>query len=176
MDKFQSQFADIVTLINESRNKAIKAVNTELINLYWNVGAYISKKIDAANWGEKTVDELALFIRKNHPELKGFTRSGLFRMRQFYETYSQVAIVSPLRTQLQGTENKDFEIVAPVVRQLGNKDLNEIQIVASSGRQFETDDIRNTIFSISKTAMYLNSSIYPSLTTKTICRKGCCAR
>ena len=60
----EKQFADIITLIKQSRVNAIKAVNTELINLYWNVGAYISKKVAAANWGQKTVDELAGFIQK----------------------------------------------------------------------------------------------------------------
>ena len=59
MDK---EFAEIIELIKQSRATAIKAVNTELINLYWNVGAYLDKQLANANWGEKTVDELASFI------------------------------------------------------------------------------------------------------------------
>lgn len=112
------EFTGIIELIKQSRAAAIKAVNTELINLYWNVGAYISKRIVSANWGEKTVDELAAFIQKNHPELKGFNRSGLYRMKQFYETYVLTSFVAPVVTQIQIAENEDDKIVAPVARQL----------------------------------------------------------
>ena len=49
------QFFEIVQLIKQSRNNALKAVNTELVNLYWNVGAYISKQLANASWGEKTL-------------------------------------------------------------------------------------------------------------------------
>ena len=59
MDK---RFSDIIGLILLSRNKAIRAVNVELINLYWNVGAYIKQKLTTTDWGDKTVSELANFI------------------------------------------------------------------------------------------------------------------
>lgn len=125
----QKQFADIIELIKESRATAIKAVNTELVNLYWNIGAYISKRIANANWGEKTVDELAGFIQKNHPELKGFSRSGFYRMVQFYETYASLAFVAPVVTQIQTTETEDSKIVAPVVRQL----QSDADLVSAAG-------------------------------------------
>ena len=83
------QFVEIIHLIKKSHNNALRAVNAELINLYWNVGKQVSHKLSVANWGEKTVDELANFIQKNHPELKGFNRRGIYRMRQFYETYAE---------------------------------------------------------------------------------------
>ena len=108
----EHDFLNLVALIQQSRASAIKSVNTELINLYWNVGAYISKRIASANWGEKTVDELALFIQNNHPDLKGFNKRGLYRMRQFYDTYSDKAIVSPLATQLQNTDYKHNAIMS----------------------------------------------------------------
>ena len=47
----ESQFSDIVQLIRQARNNAIKAVNTELINLYWEIGAHISQKVEASEWG-----------------------------------------------------------------------------------------------------------------------------
>lgn len=99
--KLNKQFSDIILLIKQSRGNAIKAVNTELINLYWNIGAYITHQLAQAAWGEKTVDELANYIQKNHPELKGFNRRGLYRMKQFYETYSGRPFVSSVMTQLQ---------------------------------------------------------------------------
>ncbi len=111
------QFTEIIYLIQQSRNKAIKAVNVELINLYWNIGAYIKQKISVAEWGDKTVDELAQFIQKNNPELKGFNQRGLYRMIQFYETYANVEFVSPVVRQIQHADNQYDKIVSPLVTQ-----------------------------------------------------------
>jgi len=102
----QQEFASIIALIERSQATAIRAVNTELVNLYWQVGQYINRRIADAAWGDKTIEELAEFIAKQHPEIKGFNRRGLYRMKQFYETYSNSSIVSSPMTQLQNTENQ----------------------------------------------------------------------
>ena len=66
------RFSDIIHLIKQSRANAIKAVNAELINLYWNIGEYVSLKIAQSEWGTSVVKELAKYIQVNEPELKGF--------------------------------------------------------------------------------------------------------
>ena len=71
----ETNFIEIAQLIKQARANALKTVNTELINLYWNVGFYISAKIKNAEWGGKTVSELADFLQKNHAEIKGFSRT-----------------------------------------------------------------------------------------------------
>ena len=68
--ELNKQFSEIIALIKQARGNAIKAVNIELINLYWNVGAYITHQLAQSTWGEKTVAELARFIQNNHLELK----------------------------------------------------------------------------------------------------------
>ena len=93
-------FRPVTALINAARHRAFQAVNTELIELYWRVGKYISRKLDSAVWGESVVDDLARYIKRQHPELKGFARPNLFRMRQFFETYRHDAKVSTLLRQL----------------------------------------------------------------------------
>lgn len=98
--RLDKQFTEVVRMIHEARCNAIKGVNTELVKLYWSIGEYISKKIKSAEWGDAVVDSLADFIQSRHPELKGFTRRTLYRMRQFYETYSGDKFVSPLVTQI----------------------------------------------------------------------------
>src|ERR1700733_12527207 len=113
----QDQFSNVISLIPQSQANALRAVNTELINLYWQVGEYISRQVAGAEWGEKTVDELAEFIAKQHPDIKGFNRRGLYRMKQFYELYNVLSIVSPVVTQLQLAENQQSIIVSPVVTQ-----------------------------------------------------------
>jgi len=95
-----NQFEDILHIIQNARIKALQSVNEHLVNLYWQVGEIISKKVASAAWGNKTVDELADYIRKNNPELKGFNRRGLYRMKQFYECYHQIENVSSMLTQI----------------------------------------------------------------------------
>ncbi len=96
----EEAFAEVVRLITTSREVAPQAVNTTLIELYWQVGAMISRKIEAEEWGAAVVDRLAAFIGRKEPNLRGFTRRNLFRMRQFYEAYARDSIVSPLVAQL----------------------------------------------------------------------------
>jgi len=103
--KQETQFLEVVGLIKQARTNAYQSVNGELINCYWQVGQYISQRIANASWGDKSVDELAKFIEKGHPELKGYDRRGLYRMKQFYETYRNTQIVAPLVRQLQLSEN-----------------------------------------------------------------------
>ena len=98
-------FEEVLKLIDAARLRATSAVNTTLIELYWRIGEYISRKIDSATWGEGVVDQLAEHIARTHPSLRGFTRRNLFRMRQFYETYRGNEKVSALLTQLPWTHN-----------------------------------------------------------------------
>jgi predicted nuclease of restriction endonuclease-like (RecB) superfamily len=101
----EAGFSEIVHLIDASRQRAIQSVNTTLIDLYWKVGEIISRKLDAAEWGDGVVDQLASYIARTQPGLRGFTRRNLFRMRQFYETYRDDAMVAPLVTQLPWTHH-----------------------------------------------------------------------
>ena len=98
--KDEGAFSEIVQLIAAAREQAVRDVNTILIDLYWKVGEIISRKIQAAEWGDATVDRLAQYIARTQPGIRGFSRPNLFRMRQFYETYKDDAIVSPLVRQL----------------------------------------------------------------------------
>ena len=98
-------FAEIVDLIVATRQRAVQTVNATLIDLYWQVGAIISRKIAAAEWGDGVVAQLAEHIARTQPGLRGFTRRNLFRMRQFYEAYRDDEIVSALLTQLPWTHH-----------------------------------------------------------------------
>jgi len=101
----EASFVEVAELILRSRERAFQAVNTALIDLYWQVGAYISRQLESAAWGEGVVEQLADYLARQHPDLKGFTRRNLFRMRQFHETYRADEKVSPLLRQLSWTHN-----------------------------------------------------------------------
>jgi predicted nuclease of restriction endonuclease-like (RecB) superfamily len=104
-DRQERSFQEIVGLIQQAQGRAYQAVNTALIDLYWRVGEYISRKLESAAWGEGVVDELAQYIARNHSDWRGFARPNLFRMRQFYTTYRNETKVSALLRQLPWTHN-----------------------------------------------------------------------
>src|SRR5690606_2439611 len=99
------QFTDIIQIIKQSRSNAIKAVNAELINLYWKIGEYISVKIENSEWGDAVVTELAKHIQQTEPEIKGFSDKNIWRMKQFYETYKDFPKLSPLVREISWTHN-----------------------------------------------------------------------
>jgi len=148
----ENRFTDIIRLIKQSRTNAIRAVNAELINLYWNIGEFISKKIEHSEWGDSVVTELANFIQKYEPEIKGFSDKNIWRMKQFYETYKDFPKLSPLVRELswshnlaifsrcKTTEEREFYLKLSKQENYSFREL-ERQISAS---QFERTMIGNT--------------------------------
>lgn len=113
-----TDFEHIILLITGARNRVYTKANAELVMLYFNVGQIVSEKVANGNWGDRTVNDLADYIIKRQPFLKGFNRRGLYRMKQFYEIYSDEGIVSALLTQLQGVDNKDDKFVTTLLTQI----------------------------------------------------------
>lgn len=101
----QEQFTDIIRLIKQSRSNAVSAVNTEMINLYWNIGQYIYNRLETAEWGKSVVKELAVFLQRTEPDLKGFSDKNLWRMKQFYQTYKAFPKLSALLREISWTNN-----------------------------------------------------------------------
>lgn len=100
MYDLSNDFINVINLIQQSRENALRKVNEELILLYWNVGKYISGQMQTQKWGSSYIDEMATYISENCPGTKGFNRRGLYRMKQFYETYKDSEFVSTLLTQI----------------------------------------------------------------------------
>lgn len=104
-NSLDTNFSEIINMIETRRNNAYRKVNEELIGLYWDFGKYISEKVNDSNWGDKIVDKLVEFMKREYPTMKGFTRRGIYRMKQFYETYKENEIVSTLLTQISWSNN-----------------------------------------------------------------------
>jgi predicted nuclease of restriction endonuclease-like (RecB) superfamily len=85
--------------------RAVTAVNSTLIELYWSIGQYISRKAAKDGWGTGTVAELSRTIQRKYPGMTGFSLQNLWRMRQFYEVYQGQAKLSPLVRVLSWTHN-----------------------------------------------------------------------
>ncbi len=101
----EKQFDEVSSMILSARAAAYSKVNSVLVELYWNLGMYISRKVDTSEWGDSTIDKLAEYISAKIPDVRGFNRRSLYRMKQFYDTYSENEFVSPLVTQIQWTNH-----------------------------------------------------------------------
>ncbi|MCL2106045.1 MAG: PDDEXK nuclease domain-containing protein [Oscillospiraceae bacterium] len=95
-----NRFNDVMKIVEAARENAYRKVNEELIRMYWQVGEYLSNATKGKNYGDSFIQKLADFFAREYPEIKGFNRRGLYRMKQFYETYAGNEIVSTLLTQL----------------------------------------------------------------------------
>jgi len=91
---------NLIQIITQSRHNALKKVNEELINMYWQVGQYLSTVSANASFGDAYIDSVSKEIQDAFPGIKGFNRRGLYRMKKFYETYKDDEFVSTLLSQI----------------------------------------------------------------------------
>ena len=98
-------FEEIGSVIEKAREKAFRAVNRELISMYWEIGYHISRKVADIGWGKSTVAEFARFILRKYPDIKGFSASNIWRMKQFYEMYADKEKLAPLVREISWTQN-----------------------------------------------------------------------
>jgi len=102
---FHEDFAEVSKLIKRARFKALRNLNSELIGLYTEIGKYISRRVKTEKWGKSVVAELANYLKKNEPDLKGFSDKNLWRMKKFYETYRDLPKLSALVREISWTNN-----------------------------------------------------------------------
>lgn len=98
-------FADVVEMIRTSRGRALAAVNSVLIDLYWKVGEFVAQRSRTDGWGKGTVAALSAYIQERHPGLRGFSPQNLWRMRQFFEAYCDRPELSTLLRELPWSSN-----------------------------------------------------------------------
>ena len=99
------EFDEIVAIIEQARQKAFRAVNRELIEMYWQIGQYISEKVKSNAWGKSIVTEFASFVQSKYVGIKGFSAQNIWRMKQFYETYAGNEKLSTLSRELTWSNN-----------------------------------------------------------------------
>lgn len=103
--KTSEHFDEMIKIVETAKERAYKKVNKELILIYQAVGKYLSENSKKASYGSNFIETIAEFFARNYPDLKGFNRRGLYRMKQFYELYKDDEKVSPLVTQLTWTNH-----------------------------------------------------------------------
>ncbi len=96
----EQAFQCVLDLIVAARGQAERAVNTAVIELYWSIGEYLSRKIGEDGWGKGTVVLLSEYIQHRQPGIRGYSSQNLWRMRQFYETYREQSNLSTLLREI----------------------------------------------------------------------------
>jgi len=96
----QQAFQSVLDLIVAARGRAERAVNTAVIELYWSVGEYLSRRIGEDGWGKGTVVLLSEYIQHRQPGIRGYSPQNLWRMRQFYEIYRDQPELSTLLREI----------------------------------------------------------------------------
>ena len=101
----EPDFKEIISMIKHSREKVIRYANRELIEMYWKIGEFVSKRINDGDWGKAVVKELAARIQDEWSGIKGFSPQNLWRMKQFYETYCNNKLLSTLSREITWSNN-----------------------------------------------------------------------
>jgi predicted nuclease of restriction endonuclease-like (RecB) superfamily len=100
-----SNFDNILSPITAAKERIVKTVNTEIIDLYWQVSKEVSEKTNNGGWGKSVVEELANHISSHFGAMRGFSAQNIWRMKQFYETYCDKPILSTLLRELSWSNN-----------------------------------------------------------------------
>ena len=88
-NSYKDWFEQLKTKIRSAQLKAAVAVNSQLLQLYWDIGRSIVTKQEQAKWGDAILDQLSLDLKLSFPEISGFSRRNLYAIRQWYLFYSQ---------------------------------------------------------------------------------------
>ena len=109
--KYPDDPMDYIVLLNDIKQRirsaqydALKA-NKELISLYWDIGRMIIDRQKGESWGKSVVEQLAQDLQSEFPGIGGFSAQNLWRMKQFYQSYSLNTKLSPMVREIGWTHN-----------------------------------------------------------------------
>ena len=110
MEKISAQYNEAVQLIKsaivENQLEAAKAVNRQMLALYYGIGKYVSDNTRRNVWGTNAIETISQQLKRELPGLRGFSATSIKKMRQFYEQWSELVNRPPLAVNLQNTDNQ----------------------------------------------------------------------
>jgi len=104
-NEYARLLAEVKERVRAAQYAAFRAVNKELVALYWDIGRMISERQIAGMHGDAVVEQLAADLRVEFPAVGGFSRRNVFYIREFYLTYRDLPKVQPLVAQIGWTHN-----------------------------------------------------------------------
>jgi predicted nuclease of restriction endonuclease-like (RecB) superfamily len=162
--EYKTLLSDIKTRIRDAQYQALKAVNKELISLYWDIGKMIVEKQKGETWGKSVVENLAQDLRNEFPGISGFSARNIWYMRDFYLAYYKNEILQPLVAEIGWSHNiyiferckddleREFYIrwtkkfgwtKAVLLHQINNKTYEKTLLNQTNFDQTVSEDIRN---------------------------------
>ena len=96
---------DLKELIHKKQYNVLKLINSETINLYWEIGEEIYRQQKDKGWGKSIVQVLSTELQKEFPGAKGYSAANLWRMRNFYLTYRESEKLAPLVREISWSNN-----------------------------------------------------------------------
>ncbi len=104
-ENYTAILGEIKERIRTAQYEALRAVNRELVTLYWDIGRVIVERQQDGSWGKAVVETLAHDLQVEFPGISGFSAQNLWRMRQLYETYGGNEKLAPLVREISWTHN-----------------------------------------------------------------------
>jgi predicted nuclease of restriction endonuclease-like (RecB) superfamily len=93
--------SEIHQMIVDARELTLRQINHNVVRLYWDIGQYISNKMEQNRWGDGIVEELSAYlISQQSSGSRGFSARNLWRMKKFYETYRDYENLSAVLTEI----------------------------------------------------------------------------
>ena len=102
---YQALVADMTARVHLGQLTAFRAVNKELIDMYWDLGKMIVERQQQYAWGKSVVELLAKDLQKAFPRSSGFSSTNLWRMRAFYTAYSEYEFLPPTVGEIGWSHN-----------------------------------------------------------------------
>ena len=90
----EAEFASVFKIITAHRSRTLMSINEEIILTNWEIGAFLSTRINAGRWNSAIIERLANYIKRNDPTLRGYSKSNLYAVATFYEKYSSAVFYS----------------------------------------------------------------------------------
>lgn len=100
LESYQNWLKSLKYHIHHSQQRAMLAVNSEMVLLYWKIGQEILQRQQSEGWGAKVIDQLSQDLTAEFPDMKGFSSRNLKYMRKFAQEWTEFEIVQEVLAQL----------------------------------------------------------------------------
>ena len=100
LESYQNWLKSLKYHIHHSQQRAMLAVNSEMVLLYWKIGQEILHRQQSEGWGAKVIDQLSRDLTAEFPDMKGFSSRNLKYMRKFAQEWTEFEIVQEVLAQL----------------------------------------------------------------------------
>jgi predicted nuclease of restriction endonuclease-like (RecB) superfamily len=152
ISEFKDWIEELKSKIHNARRKAAYSVNSQLLELYWEIGKDISAKQEKSKWGSNFIEKIALELKHEFPEINGFSRRNIYAIIQWYKFYSAKYQFVPqsvaqipwghnrlIITKIKVLEEAEF-YSDQVIRNGWDRDTLEIQIESNFYNRHGTTD------------------------------------